>query len=139
VQLWLEGTALGNNAVSSLESFHIDEGGIELLKAVVQYVLVAVVSRRTDHVTCHAVLPAFAEADMADGFKGASGSNQRFYGLDIACASRLDDERRLAVNVVHIRIHRDSTHSVRRAVKIDSSLDQIFDIVKLLGEDGHLK
>jgi hypothetical protein len=107
-----------------LDSFHIDKGDIKLLQAKVQNFVVPVVSCRANHVTCNAVLSSFAEADVANFFKGTSGLNKHFYDLDLAGTSRLDDERRLSVSVVHIRTRMDRTHSLRRLPNIYSILEQ---------------
>ena len=97
------------------------------------------ISCRADHVTCNAVLSALAEADMANVLQGASGLDKHLDDFYFTSTSRLDDERRLAVNVVHIWIGGDGTHSLRRLPNIYSFLKQKFDDLGLLGVDSHLK
>jgi len=66
VHFRLEGASLGCNPVSSLDRFDIEEAYINFLKQIIKHLVVAMVGSRTNDITCHRVLSALAQADMAN-------------------------------------------------------------------------
>ena len=92
-----------------------------------------------NHVGSNTVLASLAQANVTDIVELTAGLDKSFHDFDITCDCSLDNERRLAIVEMAIRIGVKRRDLVGRIRQIDTFLDQHVHNFNLLKMDCSLE